>query len=360
MNNEFNNDNMNQIQNNNMSSQYSSDYNNLNNNKVGNNGKNDKWKDTLILILVIIVFILIALSLYFVVTMKVDNNKDNNIQENENNKDNVQGENNDNTELEKKVLDEHYFKSIDIINKHILEHRYSAIVNKELSYERFYKAYIAKSIIDSLEPVGNIGCDDTKTENVEYDKNGVKYPVYCGGSRCAENYAKDFGLTVEEISKIDKYVFPNIVGGGGGGYCIYMYDAAQIKDKYIDIYNDVFSSSFSIYLSDELNGPTDGYIYDKNIDKIITDGYGGTAGLDERVIIESKEESNLYKVKFVEGHFSPGGKWMSLDIDSNEDISDSSEAKADIERNKNRLPNYEIVFEKVSTGYKFKEINRVS
>lgn len=349
MNNEFNNQGMNQIQNN----------NNFNNGYVNNqNNKNDKWKNVLIGIMAVIIVGLTALTIYVVIDKK-DNDVDNNIQENENNKDNVQEENNDNTELEKKVLDEHYFKSIDIIKKHILEHRYSAIVNKELSYEKFYKAYIVKSVIDSLEPVSNIGCDDKKTENNEYDKNGVKYPVYCGGSRCAENYAKDFGLTVEEISKIDKNVFPNIVGGGGGGYCIYMYDAAQIKDKYIDIYNDVFSSSFSIYLSDELNGPTDGYIYDKNVDKIITDGYGGTAGFDERVIIESKEESNLYKVKFVEGHFSPGGKWMSLDIDSNEDISDSSEAKAVIERNKNRLPNYEIVFEKVSTGYKFKEIKKV-
>ena len=59
-----------------------------------------------------------------------------------------------------------------------------------------------------------------------------------------ENIAKGFGLTVEEIDKMDK----NVWSSTGGQYCFYMYDADEVKNKYLDIYNDIFSSSFSIDL----------------------------------------------------------------------------------------------------------------
>ena len=112
------------------------------------------------------------------------------------------------------------------------------------------------------------------------------------------------------------------------------------KEEYIgiikEVYNNIFDSSFSISLDNRIYGVIGAYSYDKSIDKIISHGTGGTASFYEIVILESKEENNLYKVKFVEGTFSPGGKWMSLDIDSNEDISDESEAKSVVKRNKDK------------------------
>lgn len=351
MDNGFNNENMNQFQN-----------NNFNNGYVNNqNNKNDSWKNVLIGVMSILIVGLAALTVYVVVDKKdnnVDDNKDNNIQENENKDNNVNNiPEKDYAKLQQKVLDEYYLTTTDIIDENILEYKYSAIANNEISYNDFRKNIIVKNIIASLEPIGKVGGNDGHVKD-EYDKNGVKYPDYCGdyANSCVENIAKDFGLTVDEISKMDKSVWSTT----GGQYHFIMYDAKEVKDKYLDIYNDIFNSSFSIYLSDQIYGVGYTYKYDKNLDKIITGGHGGTAGFYERVIIESKEENNLYKLKFVEGYFSPGGKWMSLDIDSNEDISDSNEASDVIKRNKDKLPNYEVTFEKTSNGYKFKEIKKVS
>ena len=50
---------------------------------------------------------------------------------------------------------------------------------------------------------------------------------------------------------------------------------------------------------------------------------------------------------------------MSLDIDSAEEISNGSEATEVVKRNKDKLPNYEVIFEKTNEGYKFKEINKI-
>ena len=50
---------------------------------------------------------------------------------------------------------------------------------------------------------------------------------------------------------------------------------------------------------------------------------------------------------------------MTLDIDSNEEISDKKEASEVIRRNQDNLPKYEVEFEKVEIGYKYKGIKKV-
>lgn len=298
---------------------------------------NDKVKKLLIGIIIFIILCLFLLTTYIILAKK-DNKEDKN-------------------EPSNKILNAYYLINTDVINDNILDYRYSAIINNEISHSDFRKNYLIKNIVDSLEPIGSIGCDN-ESLNREYDKNGVEYPLYCDGLSCIENYAKEFGLTVDEISKMDKEVWENILKEET--YCNYMYDINDFKESYQDVYNDVFSSSFSLDFSNDLDGATSVYIYDKNIDKIVTDSYLGTASFDERVILETKEEKNLYKVIFVEGHFILGGKWMRLAIDYNEEISDRKEASEVVKKNKDKLPKYEVTFEKVKIGYKYKSIRKVS
>ena len=354
MNNEFNNQGMNQFQNN----------NNFNNGYVNNqNNKNDNWKNVLIGVMAVIIVSLAALTIYVAVDKKdnnLDNNKDNNQQE-ENN-DNIGS---DSTQLGDEVLDEYYLTNTDIIDVHMQKYKYSSLIDDEnrVSYSEFYKASTVKNIIDSLEPISNVGdcVNETNHINDEYDKNGVKYPNYCDEDTpfydCVEEYAKSFGLTVNEIGKMDKKVWST---PAGGGFCHSMYDANIVKERSLDLYNNLFSSSFTVYLDNRIYGDSEFYAYDKNLDKIIKSNMGGTANFYESVIIDSKEENNLYKVKFAEGNFEPGeaGKWIESSI--NKEISNVNDAKSFVERNKEKLSNYEVTFEKVSTGYKFKEIKKVS
>ena len=110
------------------------------------------------------------------------------------------------------------------------------------------------------------------------------------------------------------------------------------------------------------------YSYDKNSDKIITGVHGGTASFYQRVIIDSKEENNLYKVKFAEGYFEydydengSNGKYvLVIDSETNNNISGITDSNQTVKDNKDKLPNYEVTFEKVSTGYKFKGIKKVN
>lgn len=291
----------------------------------------------------------------------IDNNKDN-VQD-ENNDNNVENNENEYTELEKNILDEYYLKTTDIIDVHVLKYKYSTIANNEISYTDFRKNYVVKNIIDNNKPISNVGCgNETTVSHIkdEYDKDGVKYPDYCGdyGNSCVENIAKDFGLTVEEISKMDKSVWSTT----GGQYCFYMYDAKEVKDKYFDIYNNIFNSSFSLHLNNEIYGAGYIYSYDKNLDKIITASYSGIAGAYKREIIDSVKDDNLYKVKFVEGFFEPDfnekGKHV-LAIDSKTRINSIENQSKALKENKDKLPNYEVVFEKVDNGYKYKSIKKI-
>lgn len=325
--------------------------NESNNEYTNNNNINESKNNFLVIVIVLIIIVLAVLSLclYFYMKQNDVNNKDN-----ENKEGNYV---NENSEI---LLDEYYLKTTDIIDEYIIKYKYSAVANNEISYSDFRKNNIVKNIVDNYKEVNNVGCnDDNCVSHIDdiTDKDGVEYPSYCEkNSYCVENIAKDFGLTVSEISKMDKDVWNKV----GGQYCIYMYDANEIKNKYQDIYNEIFNTSFSINLSSNIYGIGYIYSYDSNLNKIIVSKQGGTFGFYERVIIDSKEENNLYVVRFVEGYFTSGGKWMSLDIDSSEDISSANEASEVVKRNKNRLPNYEIVFEKTSNGYKFKNIEKVS
>ena len=123
----------------------------------------------------------------------------------------------------------------------------------------------------------------------------------------------------------------------------------------------MFNSSFEIYLSNEIYGAGYSYSYDKNLDKIITGGHGGVSEFYRRAITDSKEEGNLYKIKYVEGHFIPSedGKWEESSIKKEISKNDKKEVEEFIKRNKDKLSNYEIVFEKISTGYKYKSITKI-
>jgi len=328
-----------------------------------------KSNKILIILLVMVLLFFTSISIYYFFIYKKDNindNNDNNIQENQNNNnisdnnDNNIQENQNNNNISDKVLDEYYLKTIDIIDEHILEYRYSEIANNKISYEEFRKNYVVKNIIDNLDLISNVGCGDENTVNHEkdiYDKNGVKYPDYSA----PENIAKDFGLTVDEINKMDK----NIWSVGGGQYCIYMYDAKEIKNKYINIYNDMFNSSFSLHLINK-DDSADFYSFDKNLDKVIVKSHGGTRAYYDSVIIDSKMENNLYKVRFVEGYFdynndlSSNSKYiLFVDSENNNKIANTSDKSSALKENKDKLPNYEITFKKTEEGYKFDNVKRI-
>lgn len=252
-----------------------------------------------------------------------------------------------------------YLSDTKEIDKLVVDFPYSKIVTENMNHNQLWKTYTVFNIIKNMKGV-NLNSKNTK------DTNGVTYPEY---TEETEILAKNLGLTVDEISKIDKKLW---TGGGSTDYV--KYDINNIKTKYGDIYETMFTKSF-IISNAYLTGFYASIFYDKNVDKLVWHAGGGTTGCNisgTRSVIKGTKQDDKYIVEFVEGYFTPGmclsgneeSKTYLLtmeDIIETKITSNSKTSDYDkiLKQYQDKLPHYELTFKLVDGNYQFDNIKKI-
>lgn len=250
---------------------------------------------------------------------------------------------------------------------------YARIIDKEISYDELYKTYVIFESINNLQYI-EVNLEDEK----ENDNNNVKYPDY--STEDLGYIGKKFGLTVTEIEKMDKTIW-NIKLLDGYSQRV-IYKGKEVKNKATELFGnlDIFNNSFIVNFSNlglyKNATYSYGYIFDKNLDILVSTGSGSTGGLiwNKIYITDEVKNKDIYKVKFVEAYFREN---ILMDSYSNPVVNiempfanpwqngqfvsypTEKEVNEAIEKYQNKLNKYEITFKIDNETYKFEEIKKI-
>ena len=248
--------------------------------------KKDNKMIVLNIILLILNLILIGITCYktFIYDDKVKNN-DNIKNNNDTNKSSI-----------------YSFNNIDEMNQFIYEMNYGFTKytsNHINNYDDFVKAIRSYYLLEKIMPnvklnlISKVESTEAGTEHQDdkTDSLGNVYPEYPSAS--AQFVAKDFGLSVPQIEKIDEKYWPSV----SGYYHFELYDTNAIKERFPTYYEEIFSNSF--VASSGYYSPFGGDIvfYNKNLDMIVLSSRGGTAEYLFCDIVEMNKTDNEYIVK---------------------------------------------------------------
>ena len=81
---------------------------------------------------------------------------------------------------------------------------------------------------------------------------------------------------------------------------------------------------------------------------------------DKRFVIINQENSGQGVARNNALKMAKGKYILFVDSENNNKIANTSDKSSALKENKDKLPNYEVVFEKTNMGYTFKEIKKVS
>ena len=248
--------------------------------------KKDNKMIVLNIILLILNLILIGITCYktFIYDDKAKNN-DNIKNNNDTNKSSI-----------------YSFNNIDEMNQFIYEMNYGFTKytsNHINNYDDFVKAIRSYYLLEKIMPnvklnlISKVESTEAGTEHQDdkTDSLGNVYPEYPSAS--AQFVAKDFGLSVPQIEKIDEKYWPSV----SGYYHFELYDTNAIKERFPTYYEEIFSNSF--VASSGYYSPFGGDIvfYNKNLDMIVLSSRGGTAEYLFCDIVEMNKTDNEYIVK---------------------------------------------------------------
>ena len=201
------------------------------------------------------------------------------------------------------------FNNIDEMNQFIFEMN-SGLITRINNYDDFVKAtrsyYLFEKIIPNvkLNLISKVKSTEAGTEHQDdkTDSLGNVYPEYPGASE--QFVAKDLGLTVPQIEKIDEKYWPSV----GGYYYFELYDTKAIKERFPTYYEEIFSNSF-VAFGGYYNSSGGGHIahYNKNLDMIVLSSQGGTAMSYICDIVEVNKTDNEYIVKVAYAIIRPYG-----------------------------------------------------
>ena len=253
---------------------------------MNNNTKMDTTMKALLVLAIITALLISSLLLYKVfVYDKKDNTKDNDIINKDNNK-------------EVKDKDNYYsYKDTDEINSMVELLDYSVITSKIDHDNMLRKYYISTILLDKLKPVTVVDNNTKGHKDDAKDSLGNTYKKYKTNS--IQYVLKDLGLTVDEIEKWNNKTLVL-----EGNYHYELYNTDIIKEKYPNMYKEIFNESFEISVGD-IPCENKIFLYDKDVDKIVINvGSGCTSDYGTKAkIIDSSLKNDIYKVSFVKGYF---------------------------------------------------------
>ncbi len=261
------------------------------------------------------------------------------------------------------------FNNIDEMNQFIFEMN-SGLITRINNYDDFVKAtrsyYLFEKIIPNvkLNLISKVKSIEAGTEHQDdkTDSLGNVYPEYPSAS--AQFVAKDLGLTVPQIEKIDEKYWPSV----SGYYYFELYDTNEIKKKYPTYYEEIFANSFTA--SGSYYSPEGGYIafYNKNLDMIVLSSQGGTAMSYICDIIEENKTDNEYIVKVAYAalwYEGDGEKYMTTGgTDVSSPILESHIKKYGvsnselIQKHLDKLNKYEVKFVKKDGKWTFSSVSK--
>ena len=257
------------------------------------------------------------------------------------------------------------FNNIDEMNQFIFEMN-SGLITRINNYDDFVKATRSYYLFEKIMPnvklnlISKVESTEAGTEHQDdkTDSLGNVYPEYPSAS--AQFVAKDLGLTVPQIEKIDEKYWPSV----SGYYYFELYDTNEIKKKYPTYYEEIFSNSFTA--SGSYYSPGGGYIafYNKNLDMIVLSSQGGTAMSYICDIIEENKTDNEYIVKVAYGEVwyeGDGGKYMTTkgrDEELESHIKYGVSNSELIQKHLDKLNKYEVKFVKKDGKWTFSSVSK--
>ena len=318
----------------------------MENNLNYSNEKNNKTTNVLLILVLIVGVILIGLLSYkMFIYDKKDNkeNKDNNIVNKDDNKN---------------KHSYYAYKDINEINKMVETLNYSSVTDKVKHDDMLKSYYISTILLDELKKVGYISVTDRKFENK--DSLGNVYPNY--ESNSLEYILRDLGLSVPEIEKWNK---SNLLGGQ---YSYELYKADIIKEKYPEMYSEIFNESFEMMIGNTSDCRTTVFIYNKDTDKIIINRGGCTATYTKTKIIDENLKDDTIIVKFAEAVVEPLNELKS-GIYNNSKSLEGKYACSEIKNNdidscilasQDELNQYEVTFKKSNDYWYFDSVKKLT
>lgn len=307
---------------------------------MNNNTKMDATMKALLVLAIITALLISSLLLYKVfVYDKKDNTKDNDIINKDNNK-------------EVKDKDNYYsYKDTDEINSMVELLDYSVITSKIDHDNMLRKYYISTILLDKLKPVTVVDNNTKGHKDDAKDSLGNTYKKYKTNS--IQYVLKDLGLTVDEIEKWNNKTLVL-----EGNYHYELYNTDIIKEKYPNMYKEIFNESFEISVGD-IPCENKIFLYDKDVDKIVINvGSGCTSDYGTKAkIIDSSLKNDIYKVSFVKGYFKKSENNTAIITINGKDIELKDNNFKDILfKNKDALVIYTLTFKKENNVYTFDSI----
>lgn len=328
---------------------------------MNENNEITKSNNNKILIVIIIVLSILLLGLTYYTFFVRDTNKiQDNSKQNNNNKQNNNEIDDKNDNLPK--IYSTFLTDTKELDKLVIDFPYEKI-NESVSHNQLWKVYTLLNKINDVVTTKIGYCENSIIHRDDVkDSNGVTYPKYEEGT--PEYMAKDFGLTVEEISKIDKNVWT-----AGGQYCFTSYDMNDLKNKHINIYNEMFNQSFTASTT-ILDSFSSGWTYDKNVNVLMFQSSGGIPCNNkngERLIINTNKKENSYEIEFVsaifiqpmcsgdEKNYKLELKDETIDIPTSK-INSTKDRENFIKQYQDKLTHYVITFKMVDGYYQYDNI----
>ena len=265
------------------------------------------------------------------------------------------------------------FNNIDEMNQFIYEMNYGFTKytsNHINNYDDFVKAIRSYYLLEKIMPnvklnlISKVESTEAGTEHQDdkTDSLGNVYPEYPSAS--AQFVAKDLGLTVPQIEKIDEKYWPSV----SGYYHFELYDTNAIKERFPTYYEEIFSNSF--VASSGYYSPFGGDIvfYNKNLDMIVLSSQGGTAMSYICDIIEENKTDNEYIVKVAyaalwyegdgEKYMTTGGTDVSSPILESHIKRYGVSNSELIQKHLDKLNKYEVKFVKKDGKWTFSSVSK--